>query len=171
MKIGKSLAYASGYYFHGLWVPRSAMSNCAQNDAVSGDYSIRLNSYQKRLGPPDTLPSGPFSSKSRRKWVGGVSRRGAAQGLLAAAAAHLGLCGRLLGRFLRSSLLRRRRLLGNGLLSHSHPPSRFRAELWGWQIRRSECNNASAQNMFYLFYEDLQGQFVRIHNGSGSGKQ
>ena len=32
MKIGKSLAYASGYYFHRLWVPRSAMSNCARND-------------------------------------------------------------------------------------------------------------------------------------------
>ena len=32
MKIGKSLAYASGYYFHRLWVARSAMSDCTQND-------------------------------------------------------------------------------------------------------------------------------------------
>ena len=47
-KIGKSLAYASGYYFHRLWVARSAMSNCAQNDesdalAITSCHTLAAN--------------------------------------------------------------------------------------------------------------------------------
>ena len=48
-KIGKSLAYASGYYFHGLWVPHSAMRDCAQNDE-SG--ALAISSCHARVGEP-----------------------------------------------------------------------------------------------------------------------
>ena len=52
MKIGKSLAYASGYYFHRLWVACSAMSDCAQNDGNSRSCSIRLKRYKKSFRSP-----------------------------------------------------------------------------------------------------------------------
>ena len=69
------------------------------------------------LGPLGISPNGPFSSKSRKVRGGGASRR-----LLPAATCSSSGPSSLpsrpaSGRFLRSSLLRRRRLLGNGFLA------------------------------------------------------
>ena len=54
MKIGKSLAYASRYYFHRLWVARSAVSDCAQNDQSD---ALAMNYCHTPLpGPPGNRP-------------------------------------------------------------------------------------------------------------------